>query len=216
MGTKAQDREAVWGEIANLRLELADRFSALERPQWESASWCEGWRVSDVVGHLVHIAEATHVSMASDILRNGVLPDRALSTVAKRLGNLDGDELVRRLRAASGSRFHVPGTPPALELGELMVHGSDALRPLGLDFTPAISNTIPVLNIYSLVSQLAFHSAPQRSVTLVANDVGWTKGHGPEVRGSSMDLILLMANRRQITDSLEGPGLDVLTRSTPK
>jgi len=54
------------------------------------------------------------------------------------------------------------------------------------------------------------HSAPQEGRCLVATDLDWTKGSGPEVRGKAMDLMLLVANRLQVLPCLEGPGLDGL------
>ena len=42
---------------------------------------------------------------------------------------------------------------------------------------------------------------------LVATDLDWSRGSGPEVRGRAMALLLLVANRRQVLPYLEGSGL---------
>jgi hypothetical protein len=42
---------------------------------------------------------------------------------------------------------------------------------------------------------------------LVATDLDWSRGDGPEVRGKGIDLLLLVANRRQVLPRLEGPGV---------
>jgi hypothetical protein len=46
----------------------------------------------------------------------------------------------------------------------------------------------------------------------VATDVDWSTGRGPEVRGKAIDVLLLLANRRQVTTTLTGPGLSALDR----
>jgi uncharacterized protein (TIGR03083 family) len=189
-----------------MRCEFADRVEALDERAWDSQSWCAGWRVRDVVGHLVHLAEATQLSIAREVIRGGVRPDRALSKAARRLGDQPVLNLVRRLRNAADGRFHVLGTAPAVALGEVLVHSADALRPLSLDLEAPPQDVVPVLDAYWTVGRVAFHAAPQRGLRLVATDVDWTRGQGPEVRGRAIDLLLLIANRRQVVTSLSGPG----------
>ena len=51
------------------------------------------------------------------------------------------------------------------------------------------------------------HAVPQRGRRLVATDLDWSRGSGPEVEGKSLDLLLFVANRRQVLPCLEGPGV---------
>jgi uncharacterized protein (TIGR03083 family) len=197
----------VWAEVAARRRELADRVESLEPNSWDAESWCEGWRVRDVLGHLVHLAEATQVSMARDIARAGGRPDRALSRIAHQLGDSPVAELADRLRAAAGGRFHVFGTPASVALGEVVVHSADALRPVGAELEAPVADAVAVLGLYRRIGRVAFHSAPVRGRRLVATDANWNSGKGPEVRGRATDLLLLLANRRQVVPLLEGPGL---------
>lgn len=53
-------------EAARLRRQFADQVESLDETAWNSASWCEGWRVRDVLAHLVQGAEATYLSMSRD------------------------------------------------------------------------------------------------------------------------------------------------------
>ena len=207
----ARSSSDVWPDVARLRHEVADRIEGLSEDQWAAPSWCPGWEVRDVLGHLVHLAEATQRSILGDALRNGVLPDRFLDRIARRLGAESVPSLARRLREAAGGRYHVVGTPPAVVLGEVVVHAADALRPLGLALDPEPQTVASVLNVYWRLGRLAFHGAPQRGLRLVANDLDWARGDGPEVRGRSVDLLLLMANRGQARMWLSGPGVDAIT-----
>lgn len=196
-----------WATVKGYRHQLADQLETLRPDEWNTASRCEGWRVRDVVGHLVHLAEGTQVSIVRDVIRNGVLPDKALSAVAIRTGEGSPTTLVQRLRAASGGRFHVPGSPRAVVLGEVIVHGADALEPLGRSLSVVPSDATQVLDTYRRVGRLAFHTPSTANVRLVAIDSDWSAGTGPDVRGTTVDLVQLLANRTQVVNRLEGPGV---------
>jgi hypothetical protein len=92
-------------------------------------------------------------------------------------------------------------------VGDVVVHGNDALRPVGLEFEVHPDDAVSVLDAYRRVGGLVFHTRPLRTVRLAATDVEWSCGNGPEVTGRAIDLIMLMANRRQVLESLSGPGL---------
>jgi deazaflavin-dependent oxidoreductase (nitroreductase family) len=197
----------IWSEVARLRHALADRFEGLDDKQWDEGSWCPGWRVRDVLGHLVYLAEATRPSVLRDAIHHRVLPDRMVDRTARELGAQPVPALVQRLRTGAGGRFHLWGTPPAVALGEVLVHGADALRALGGEPEVPPDRVGPVLVAYRRLGGLAFHAASQRGVRLMATDLDWTTGHGPVVEGRAIDLALLMANRRQVRPQLSGPGV---------
>jgi uncharacterized protein (TIGR03083 family) len=202
------DRDrSVWAKVAASRCGLADALEALSPEQWESASWCSGWLVRDVLGHLVHLAEASQGSMMRDVMRHPIRPDRALDQIARQLGGEPVPTLARRLRQAQHGKFRVVGFPPAVALGEVFVHGNDALRALGQEFEVYPDDAIPILNTYRRFGGMAFHARPQRNVRLVATDVQWSCGNGPEVAGRAIDLLMLSANRQQVVESLSGPGV---------
>ncbi len=201
------DQEA-GSAVRRVRSELADRIDSLTPEQWDADSWCQGWRVRDVLGHLVHMAEATKASMFALVLRNPLRPDRSLDREARELGDRPVPELTSRLRSAADGHFHVIGSPPAASLGDLLVHGADMLRPCGQEFEAPPLEVVPILDAYcGLFGRVAFHAAPARGRRLIATDTDWAKGDGEEVRGRSTDLMLLLANRRQVRLWLEGPGL---------
>jgi hypothetical protein len=43
-------------------------------------------------------------------------------------------------------------------------------------------------------------------VRLVTDDLAWSHGRGPEVRGSGEALLMMMGGRRAALDDLSGPG----------
>lgn len=194
-------------EQARLRRQFADRIESLNETAWDSASWCKGWQVRDVLAHLVQNAERTSVALAGDLLRGGLRPDHAMNKAAKRLGNVPVPELADRLRKAADEPFQSRGSPKAFGLGDVLVHSADAFRPLGLDVDTSPAVAASVLDAYWRRARIVVHAAPHRRHRLVATDLDWSRGSGLEVRGRAMDLLLLVANRRQVLPCLEGPGL---------
>jgi uncharacterized protein (TIGR03083 family) len=150
--------------------------------------------------------ETRQLSMFWKIIRSGFRPDSAVDRMARALGDQPVPELVERLRHAADGRFHVPGVPPELALGDLLVHSADALRPAGIVPDPPLADVLVMLETYKKWGRRVFHAVPHRGVCLSATDADWRSGSGPEVRGKAIDLLLLVANRRQVLDRLDGPG----------
>jgi hypothetical protein len=48
-------------------------------------------------------------------------------------------------------------------------------------------------------------------VRLIATDVDWSHGKGPEVRGPGEALLMVMAGRPDALRDLDGPGLAILS-----
>jgi uncharacterized protein (TIGR03083 family) len=196
------------GEVRRLRLELADAIAGLSADQWETPSWCAGWRVRDVLGHLVSMRETQRPALVWEIIRCGFRPDRAVDRLARATGDQPVPELVDRLRHAADRP--VAGLPPELALGDVLVHSADALRPCGQMPDPPPADVTVVLETYKKWGRRMFHAVPHRGLSLSATDVDWRSGAGPEVRGRAIDLLLLVANRRQVVDQLDGPGVATL------
>ncbi len=193
--------------MADYRCQLADAVETLTPEQWESSSWCDGWRVRDVLGHLVHNAEASRMSMVRDMIRHPIHPDRGVDLIARQLGDEPVPSLAGRLRRAQHGGVHIIGFPAAAGLGDVVVHGNDALRALGQEFGVDPDDAVAILNAYRRVGGLLFHTRPCKTLRLVATDAEWSCGEGPEVTGRAIDLVMFMANRRQVTGALSGPGV---------
>lgn len=194
-------------EKARLRRLFADRIESLDETAWDAPSWCAGWRVRDVLAHLVKGAEMTYGSLTLDLLRGGLGPDRSVCKAAKRLAAVPVPELAERLRKAADRPFHLIGSAEAMGLVDVLVHSADALRPLGFDVDAPPADAAPALDALWRSGRMIVHATPQQGRRLVATDVDWSRGIGPEVRGRGIDLLLFVANRRQVLPDLEGPGV---------
>ncbi|HZT65754.1 MAG TPA: maleylpyruvate isomerase family mycothiol-dependent enzyme [Acidimicrobiales bacterium] len=205
-------RRQRWELVAAERIALADRAVTLDPGQWDAPSRCEGWRVRDVLAHLVHMAESTWRSMSGDLrAQAGRDRDRGFLLCARELGKQPVPELADRLRRAAAS--HYSGMPK-VALSEIAVHQDDMLRPLGLSPRLDPATVVAALDVLRRVDRwmpkLAFHGPSHRHVRLVATDTDWSSGRGPEVQGRALDLLALLGNRRGAGEGLSGPGVERL------
>ncbi|HVA74754.1 MAG TPA: hypothetical protein VNF71_09340 [Acidimicrobiales bacterium] len=51
-----------------------------------------------------------------------------------------------------------------------------------------------------------------RGVRLVATDLDWSRGAGPEARGPAEAVLMVLAGRRGVAADLTGPGASILQR----
>lgn len=187
-----------WNAVAEERLALADALEAIDPPAWEEPSRCERWAVRDVVAHLVYLAEGSRLS----ILVGGALIDpRPSRSVAKAAGRIakssTPDELLTRLRKAAGGRFVVPGLPPEVALGEVLVHRADIAVAAGLPRRVADERTKAVLEAERRLWFAFGVRRRVRDIHFVPTDADWTVGPagGPVASGFGEDLLLVTTGR---------------------
>jgi uncharacterized protein (TIGR03083 family) len=202
----------VWAQVRGERLRLADEIQALAAEQWATPSPCAGWRVADVAGHLVFLAEGSQLRGTWYMWRygRGVLVNRMIDATARRWAQATPTELADRLRAAADGRYRLPGAPPSAALAEVVVHGEDVRRPLALaapERDPA--DLVPLLDLYRWIGRWFLHRGARR-LRLEATDVGWSAGAGDLVRGPALALLLALAGRDAACDELDGAGVTSL------
>jgi uncharacterized protein (TIGR03083 family) len=200
----------IWRYIGSERSALADTWETLTPEQWSSPSWCDGWTVQDVAGHLVASAEQTPANFFKEFAAAGFKFNVFAERGAKRCAAAGPDELVRRMRARTSTRNHPPGPVNAM-LGEVVVHGDDMRRPLGLSHhTPEAALAI-VADSWKKTNVLIGSKKRIAGLRLKATDATWAYGDGAEVEGPFQSLVLAMTGRTQVLGDLSGDGVSVLT-----
>jgi uncharacterized protein (TIGR03083 family) len=201
--------EDTWTYIHSERAQLADTWVDLSSEQWATSSWCEGWSVQDTAGHVLAAAEQTPLNFYREMISAGfrfnVFADRA----AKRLASVGPDELVRRLRARTSTTNHPPAPVMAM-LGEIVVHGEDIRRPLGLEHTSPEGALVAVADSWKNSNLLIGAKRRIAGLRLRATDSEWVHGDGPEVSGPLISLVLAMTGRKGAHPDLTGEGLTIL------
>ena len=201
-------------EEADLRAYLR----TLADEEWERPSLCDGWRVRDVVGHVLDGNELKLRTLPLRLARYGFSSDRSgkAYSIARASGRSPA-----QLLAEFEARDPWAGTcrvfPPRLVLLDRLVHHQDIRRALGharvvppdrllacLEFTPGLGS---VFGAKRRVRGLRFE----------ATDVPWSWGDraAPVVRGPGEALLMAMLGRSHALADLDGAGVDRLRVRTP-
>lgn len=197
---------AVREMITAERAELVEFLRTLSDDDWLVPSLCQGWRIRDVVGHLLidTVSAATYVGA---LLRLHSL-HRVNQYFVDQTKDLPTPELVRQLERTLGRRGWLSGAMPSTALADLVVHHQDIRRPLGRPRT-----IDPARLLHTLNHPDPFASSPRRNtrgLKFVASDVDWAVGSGPEVCGTGEALALAIVGRPTVLNELEGDGVPFL------
>lgn len=93
----------------------------------------------------------------------------------------------------------------AIALTDGLIHQQDIRRPLGLPRTIPAERLVPALRT-ALFGPTLLGVIRVRDVRLVAADIDWTFGRGPEVRGTGEAILMAVAGRPDAVADLAGPG----------
>lgn len=190
--------------VADERTDLAAFLRTLSNEDWEAPSLCAGWRVRDVVGHLLYDAVP-----ASSYLRSAARcrsADRINEYWVTKARALPPSTLVDMLDSSAGRGLFTT-LAPRIALADAVVHHQDIRRPLGRE------RTIPPGRLRTVLDHPDPFARPgrrSRGLRFVATDVSWSKGDGPEVRGTGEAIALAVAGRGVVLDELEGDGVALL------
>ena len=198
-----------WPKIQAEREACADLFESLTPEQWSSDTWCKGWTVRDVAGHLIASTEQSPAVFFSRLAKAGFSFNKMVATDAKRCGSGDPSNLAALMRAGALRRNHPPGPLTAM-LGEAVVHGEDIRRPLGVSREIPEETLVTVANFYKGSNLLIGAKRRISGLRLEATDASWTNGDGPEVSGPLVSLVVAMTGRREAYADLSGGGVATL------
>jgi uncharacterized protein (TIGR03083 family) len=205
------DDATTWRLIHKERESMADTLAGLTPEQWKQPSLCGGWSVREAAGHIVTGAEQTTRRFMGHMLANGFRFNKMMDVDAKRMAKRPPDEIIARLRARV-TTTNRPPAPVMTMLGEIVVHSDDIRRPLGLDSDVGADALIACLEMYKVSSFPVGTKKRIEGLRVVATDVDWSHGSGPEVTGRGMPLMMAMTGRVAGLDDLAGEGLTTLRR----
>jgi uncharacterized protein (TIGR03083 family) len=205
METKQQLRAAADVECAALVEELA----GLSAEQWATRSLCERWTVEDVTAHLAAAAGIGPVRWMVSVL--GARFDFHLHN-ERRLSERRGrtpQETLANLRSVTPRRGRTAG-PPVAWLAEVIVHGQDIRRPLGLATEPSRVAAEAVARFFASRDFAVDSKSAIAGLRLEATDGPFATGAGPVARGTTVALVMAMAGRAAYCDDLNGAGAETL------
>jgi uncharacterized protein (TIGR03083 family) len=195
----------LWSAIRAERAALAADLADLTDAQWASPSLCRDWTVEEVVAHLTAAASIGRWRWIASML--GARFDPAVHN-ARRLAEHRGAtpaETLQRFRAVVDSRV-APTRDTAAWLGEVVVHGEDVRRPLGLDSPTTVATATAVAEFYASRDFAVPSRSAIEGLRVEATDGPFATGAGPLVAGPTRSLVMAMAGRRTHLTDLTGPG----------
>lgn len=202
--------DEVFGMIAEERRALADLLDTLTPEQWATPSLCAGWTVREVAAHLVVPFEVSVPSLMLRLVRSLGSYDRAMDGATREVAARPTTELAARLRANADHRFTPPMSGPEAPLTDVVVHGQDIRRPLG------IAHGIEPEHLRVALDRMAGGAlgfVPRSRVAglrFEATDLDWSAGDGALVRGPAEAILLAITGRPVALADLDGDGADRL------
>ena len=192
--------------LAAERAELLDLLRTLSPQEWQQPSLCEGWAVRDVVAHLLWdtITVRRYLWVAAEYRH----PDRINQHYVDETRNLGTDELLARFESILDGGWLSTLMTGGM-LADLVVHQQDIRRPLNKPRTIAPNRLLHTLNH---PNRWVSPRRTMKQLRLVATDIDWAHGSGPEVRGTGEALVLAVAGRRAVLGELDGDGVPELAR----
>jgi uncharacterized protein (TIGR03083 family) len=197
--------------ITAQRVRLIDQLEGFTTEDWNTPSLCAGWKVRDVVGHLVSILEVPMPKFVGKVILAGSF-DKVADRFAREIGAREPRALVDSFLALASKQFAPPGVGPIAPLTDLLVHTRDLERPLGLAATLDMQSVHTVLN-YVCGGKARGFVPPKRTngLRFVATDSDWSIGSGPVVTGPAEAIMLAATNRPSALADLSGDGLPSFT-----
>lgn len=199
-----------WELVDAERKDNVALLEGLAPEQWDVQSLCSEWKVRDVAAHMAFPTLVGPSKLLVMLITNGLNFNKANAKEARGRGSADPKQLIEELRAMIGSRKHPPGAKDLTVLTDQLIHGQDIRRPLGIPRDIPEDRSRSSLDY---IKSVGFPFGARKRVSglkLVATDMDWAHGDGPEVRGTGEALLMMLGGRRDALDDLQGEGKAVL------
>ena len=203
-----------WDLIHAERHQLIDDLGPVTEQQWQTPSLCPDWTVHQALGHIVALTKQTPPKFFGKFLASGFRFDRMVAKDVDRETAGTPAQTLAELTAHVNDTVAPPG-PVDSWIGEIVVHGADIRRPLGIHYSPPVTTTRRVADFYKNSNLLIGAKSRIVGVRLVATDTDWSHGTGPEVSGPILSLVQAMTGRAVAVSDLGGEGVPVLASRMP-
>ena len=193
------------------RADFAAFLATLSPQQWQAPTLCAGWRVRDVVAHVIGYDDLDTRRLLAYVIQGRLRLGRVNAAALARYHARSPEQLLALLTDHPQPR----GVPAALGgrvgLTEALIHHQDIRRPLGQPRTIPPERLLLALRT-ALIAPDIGGLWRIRGVRLVATDLPFSAGIGQEVRGPAEALLMTIAGRHGVAGELPGPGQRKLAR----
>ena len=202
--------DPIWTIVHAERDALIRDLESVPADRWATPSLCPGWDVHDVLAHLVDDAKTTKPGFMLAMLRARFNFDRLNEEGIARARAADPRDTLSAFRAVRDRTTSAPA-PLATRLVEIIVHGEDIRRPLGIRHDYPVEAAATALR-HQLGTSVKMGGGKERAegLHLVATDSDVEIGEGQDVHGTTLALLLAVSGRPVDPQELTGSGATVL------
>ncbi len=194
------------------RSSLYETLGHLSAPDWNHASLCEGWRVRDVATHVELGVTIRPLRLVVGLLTARGDFNRFMAAEAPRRANRAPEEILAAWADVATSAKVLPTAKTVDVALDCFVHHHDIAVPLGRD-VPIDAERLRWMADGMVAAKKPIGSGPRvEGLRLIATDIEWHYGTGPEVHGPAAALILSGCGRAALIDRLTGAGVAELVR----
>ncbi len=191
------------------RAALYDDIKDLTDEQWATMTVCDPWTVRHLVAHLTALGNQTAPNFFKGLITSGFDFGKFVSKdLVKYNQGSNADVLAGFAKTVENPKS--PPGPKYVSLGELIVHGDDIRRAVGIESSHPAEHLAALAEMYKKTGKPLNGKSRVVGLSLRATDVNWSSGEGPEVAGPAADLIRAMTGRSDGLANCAGDGVDIM------
>ena len=186
------------------RADLAVLLDELPEADWDRPTLCEGWRVRELVAHIVMPYRLSTPGFLLGMMRARGNFDRFADRHARsEAAALSPGELTETLRQNVEHPWKPPGGGDQGALSHDVIHGLDLTVALGIDRQVPAERLRLILDDLN-PRQLKYFGVDLTGIQLRATNLDWSYGAGEPLTGTAQDLLLVLCDRTLPPDHLAG------------
>ena len=193
---------------------ISEFVRELSDEQWDHDSLCRGWRVRDVMSHMVLGYTTPMTSMIAMVAKHGFNVPKASAEGSVAYGSAHTPAQIMTVFDTIPKEHVHKGISKVIKpqdgLVDHIVHQQDMRRPLGMPRQIPEDRLLAALDVVPGVGGFVGAKKRAAGLHLVATDVEWSHGEGPEVRGTGEAILLALTGRPVALDELSGDGVATL------
>ncbi|UXN31663.1 maleylpyruvate isomerase family mycothiol-dependent enzyme [Glutamicibacter sp. M10] len=194
-----------WELVGIERAKLAEILGNLSTQQWQESTLCDQWQVRDVVAHLAAAGATGTGAWLVNMLSSGFNTDRHNDRLLGRYLGSD-PEATRENFEQTVHKTVAPLNSAHGLLTEIIVHGQDIAVPLGIKLEPSRQSLRLVASFMATKNFAVNSHTLVKDLRISATDYPFAHGEGPAVTGKLLDLVMVMAGRKNFVAKLDGEG----------
>src|SRR5437879_3379228 len=176
------------------RASFIELLETLTPEQWQQPTLCSGWCVRQLAAHVISFDELGPRDVLRRLARAGFNPNKANALGLADYGQRSPEDIVALLKKYVRPRGFTTLFGGMIALTDCTIHHQDVRRPLGLPREIPQEQLRRVLG-FALFAPVIRGALVARGVRLVATDLDWSYGRGPEARGTGEALLMTIAGR---------------------